>query len=264
MTPHHVALLIVFCAIFGVGPGCAREMPRGISSHAADSFPDPMARDLAECAERGDTEGMARLVANGANVNYAGKLGVTPAWWAICMGNKQGFQWLLEHGANPSPEVQTFMIMEFAASYADSEFLEIALRHKPDLNMVSKGNGSTTLNTAVAHTRRRNVELLIAAGADLNQERGELPVIFAAGQGRYDFVYLMLQAGADPAKIIHDGPNRGQNDLAYTISHSYINLEGEGYEWRERVIRFLRSKGIEAHPPPNEGKRTKPLPPDLR
>lgn len=262
---HLKSLLLILTALrLQASCGVAMDMPSNVSNRAAEGFTDPKALALAEAAARGDVRALERLVKDGADVNYAGRLGITPAWWAIRNRNKKGFEWLLAHGANPNPVVQSIAIMEMAAGYEDSEFLEIALRYKPNLNLVSRATGNSALDSAVAYSRKHNLELLVKAGADLNQTSGVSPVVTAARLSRYDYALLMLQAGADTAKIIPDGPNGGQNELAYTISHGLINPDTDAFEWRERVIRFLRKQGIEAHPPPNERQRSKPLPPDLR
>ena len=262
MKPHRINTLLVFCIVTGLPVGCsaAMDMPSNISKRAAEAFADPQARALAEAAARGNVRELERLVKAGADVNAKGSLGITPAWWAIRNRNKAGFEWLLAHGASPNSDVDSITIMELAAGYEDSEFLQIALRYKPDLNRAGPYTGHTPLSTAVVFSTRQNVELLINAGVNLDNDRGQSPLSFAAGQGAYDYVFLMLKAGADTGRI---SPT-GLSALAKTIGNRYIDPNTDAYEWRERVIRLLRGKGVEAHPPPNESKRTKPLPPDLK
>ncbi|MEY2880995.1 MAG: hypothetical protein RLZZ15_3375 [Verrucomicrobiota bacterium] len=253
---------LAFCTLLGLEIACsgAVDIPSNISKRAAEAFGDPQARALAEAAARGNVRELERLVKAGADVNAQGSLGVTPAWWAIRNRNQIGFEWLLAHGASPNAEVESITIMEMAAGYEDSAFLQMALRYKPDLNRAGPYTGHTPLSTAVAFSTRQNVELLINAGVNIDNDRGRSPLSFAAGQGAYDCVFLMLKAGADTGRI----SATGLSALAKTIGNSLINPNTDAYEWRERVIRLLREKGIEAHPPANESKRTKPLPADLR
>lgn len=243
--------------------GCAfgSDQPSNASGRISEIFFEPNALALAKAAEHGDAKTMERLLKQGVNMDSSGKLGITPAWWAIRNRNKEGFAWLLDHGANPNPNVESITIMEMAAGYEDSSFLEIALRHKPDLKLVSGFTGKSPLNTAIDYNRQHNLELLIKAGADMNQEQGGgLPISRAAGLARYDFVFLMLKAGADPTVTLPDGRNR----LVTTIGTAVLDPDRDAYEWRERVIRLLREKGISATKPTREPARTKPLPPDLQ
>jgi hypothetical protein len=242
-----------------VSRAVARDMPSNVSRRVAEVFTEPRARAMAEAGARGDIRTLERLVKEGTPVDSPGMFGVTPAWWAIRNRNIKGFEWLLAHGAKPNPDVDSMTIMEMAAGYEDSTFLEIALRYKPDLNLVGRRTGKSPLVTAIVYRRQRNLELLIKAGANLDQQEGEMPLTAAAVSSRYDFLYLMLQAGADPAKTEIEG----RVSLARTMEVSYINPDSDAYVWRERVIALLRSKGIIVSRPPGEGVRTKPLPSDL-
>jgi len=262
MKRHRIQALLAFGIVTGLPIGCsaAMDMPSNIAKRAAEAFTDPQARALAEAAARGNVRELERLVKAGADVNAKGSLGITPAWWAIRNRNKVGFEWLLAHGASPNADVNSITIMELAAGYEDSEFLQVALRYKPDLNRAGPYTGHTPLSTAVVFSTRKNVELLINAGVNLDNDRGQSPLSFAAGQGAYDYVFLMLKVGVDTGRVSADGLEA----LAKTIGSRLIDPNSEAYEWRERVIRFLRGKGVEAHPPPNESKRTKAMPADLR
>lgn len=238
----------------------AMEKPTNVSSHAPEIFADFRTRVLAEAAARGDVSALERLVKEGADINASGVSGVTVAWWAIRSRGKEGFAWLLAHGANPNPDVKSITILEMAAGYDDPGFLEIALRHKPDLNRAGSYTARTPLQTAIVYSARKNFELLLSAGVNIDDDRGQSPLSFAAGQSRYEYVYLMLQAGVESGRV---SPS-GLRALAKTIGNRSINPNSEAYEWRERVVRLLRGKGVEVHLPPNEGPRTKPRPEDLR
>ena len=111
---------------------------------------------------------MDRLLKQGANINATGKFQVTPAWWAIRTRNKTGFAYLLAHGAQPNPPVETITVMEMAASYEDSVFLEAVLRYKPNLGRVGTNLNHTPMEAAITYERLHNLELLIAAGANLD------------------------------------------------------------------------------------------------
>jgi ankyrin repeat protein len=265
------AITIFITALLGFS-GCHASMmgeegSTDMRGRASEMFPDATVRALAEAAERGDVRGIDRLLKQGVDVNATGRFGVTPLWWAIRTHNRASFAYLLAHGAQPNPSVESVTVMEMAAGYEDSAFLETVLPYKPDLGRVGGKKNETALETAIIYRRTHNLELLIKAGADLNlDDMGQIPMEGAArGRASYDYVYMMLQAGADPTKVHPPlSGNRGKNRLAVTIHNRIIDPNSEAYEWRERVIRFLKAKGIEAEKPPEEGPRTKPLPPDLR
>lgn len=254
----HSRLLICTALCLVNGCAAAMDIPSNVSGRAAEVFTDSKTREVAEAGARGDVRTLERLVKAGVPLDGRGRFGVTPAWWAIRNRNKKGFEWLLAHGAEPNPKVESITAMELAAGYDDSAFLEIALRHKPDLNRVSDYTKSTPLNTAITYRKRRNLELLIKAGVDLNQTEAGLPIVIAAQLARYELVLLLLKAGADPTT------RHGSGTLAQTIGDRPIIVNDDEYVWRERVIRFLKEKGIHARRPPGEGARTKPLPDDLK
>jgi hypothetical protein len=259
----------IFALVFAFLPltGCLADMDGStdLRGRTSEFFSDPQVRALAEAAENGSIKEMERLIKKGVDVNGTGSFGVTPLWWAIRTKNKASFSYLLAHGAQPNPKVNTITVMEMAAGYEDSGYLEAVLPYKPDLGRVGTQNNNTPLETAIRQRQRHNLELLIKAGADLNTDNlGETPLEIAAADADYDYVYLMLQAGADPAKMFTPkigGPQK--NSLATFIGDGLIDPNTEEYEWRERVIAFLKARGIEAKRPPNERPRTKPLPPDL-
>ena len=263
--------IVVFVAVLLGFTGCHAGM-EGVTDmrgRASEIFAEPKLRALAEAAETGDVRNMARLLKQGVDVNATGKFGATPLWWSIRTLNKTGFAYLLAQGAQPNPPVETITVMEMAGGYEDSSFLEAVLPYKPDMGRVGGKKNHTALETAIIYRRKLNLELLIKAGADLNlDDMGLTPMERAAGGfASYDYVYLMLQAGADPTLVFPvTSGSRGKNRLTMTIKNCLIDPDSEQYEWRERVIRFLKNRGIEAERPAQdkEGVRTKSLPADLR
>lgn len=103
----------------------------------------------------------------------------------------------------------------------------------------------------------RQVELLLAAGADLNalDGSGDPPAIRAiATRADYRLVWEFLQRGAD----YRIKTRQGKNALVDAIEGRMMNPDDDAYLWREKIIEFLRSKGIEAHRPPRERPRGSP------
>jgi hypothetical protein len=257
---------IVFATFAHVG--CANSPDRmvgygGEKWSLADIFPEGPNRELAAAAAAGDLSGIDRALKAGANVNFRGAYDLTPLWWAAWDQNLRGFTRLLERGADPNvvPSKNSPLMNNISEAFWPVGFLKAALAHGGDPNMMDR-NGRKPLTAAMQQGTREQVDLLLAAGASVNRlpgERGAGPVFAALMARRFDYVLMLLQKGADPnARDLKGG------DLAYLIGLFPYDPNSEHYVWRERVIRFLKSKGIEAHPPPNEGKRTKALPADLR
>lgn len=278
MKPRHV--LQMFCPMLAVAmvlAGCASTPTRqvgygGETWSLSDISPEGPNRALAAAAAAGNPAGIDRALKAGADVNFRGAGGLTPLWWATWDQNLTGFTELLKRGADPnalpqgdefksrSYQPEAVMLLIAQASW-NPKFLKAALAHGGNPNLQDR-KGMNTLASAIAQGTREHVDLLLAAGANVNREPGSKypgPIFDAVMSGRYDYVLQLLELGADPRE-----KNSKGRDLATYIGLFPYNPNGVQYEWRERVIRFLRKEGIEARPPPNEGPRTKPLPPDLR
>ena len=228
-----------------------------MTGSAGSYFTEPAARVLVRAVEAQDLKAIDRALANGAVIDGVGREGVTPLWWAIRFYHKESFRHLLERGANPNVAIKDHWgVLHLAAGYRDSEYLRLALAHKADPNQVNGEDNDLPLHLAIIYDRKENLLQLIAAGADLDaMPRGLSFLCEAVAAGRYDFVYLMLKAGADGAK------EDGSQSLRRYIAVCVINPDSEGYVWRERVIALLREKGVIATKPERELPRTKSLPP---
>jgi ankyrin repeat protein len=62
---------------------CAQHNVAARSMAAADYFASPQEIALAEASEKGDVKALERLRSAGADLNAAGRDGMTPAFWAI-------------------------------------------------------------------------------------------------------------------------------------------------------------------------------------
>ena len=241
--------------------------PWDIESHASEFFKTPKELEFVQAAAKGDTHAMERLITIGVNVNARGDKGVTPLWWAIRTESKAGFRWLLANGANPNADFdhKVSTIMQLAAASKDSAFLKIILPYKPSLEGRIGARWETPLKTAISRGTIENLELLIKAGANIDGTPGDFPPMsHAVALAKYEAVLVLLLAGADFSRTLDVGVNAGGNHLVLAIQGRYIDPNDDAYIWHERVIAFLKSKGITATRPPGEGVRTKSLPPDLR
>ena len=229
-----------------------------MSGSVVSYFTDPKVRALVRAVDRQDVPAIDKALASGTDINAIGREGVTPLWWAIRFYRIVSFQYLLERGADPNKAIPNhWSVLDLAAGYVDPQYLRLALAHKADPNRVNGLNNDLPICVAIEYGKKGNLLQFIAAGANLDgAPEGWLPLEVAVTMGRYEFVYLMLKAGADGAKEIP--------------SHSFIKVVGirgidpdsDAYVWRERVIALLKEKGITVAKPKLESPRTKPLPPD--
>ena len=200
---------------------------------------------LAKAAADGKVGELESLTAKGAQIDTPGRDGMTVLLWALNASSKPGFSWLLEHGANPNLIYtrEGISTVSLAAMREDAWFLKQVLAHGGDVDSRNPLNGRTPIFEALAGNLPDNVRLLIAAGADLNTVDilGFTPPAEAAANQKYELVYEMLVAGADPTVKF---PRSGKS-LAWIVRHSTVPPGAPPYEWQLRVVAFLKDKGID-------------------
>jgi ankyrin repeat protein len=237
--------LLIFVSIVA---GC-----RAGNMNTADYFSDAQAAALAQAAAKGHTDEIARLLSEGVDVNARGKDGMTPLLWALFNQNKEGFECLLQHGANPNLQLsddQTSELarelpfagnsaMSFAARYQDIWYLDTVIKYGGNVNLVNPFRSFTPIYASIEALRKLQPRKLIEAGANLNfQDRdGVTPLVFAAMCNRYDLAYEMLQAGADPTI-----KNKWGKGIEYFINQSKGRTTPEVSQWRDKVVELLHQK----------------------
>lgn len=227
--------------------------------NASDYFDDRHQVELAAAAARGDEAAIDRQLAAGAEIDAAGRDGMTALIWALLQENKEGFVYLLKKGADPnlalgmstvSPDraLSGNSAVSLAAAHEDPWFLEIVLSYGGDPNLKNAINGLIPIFKCIRlldHERpvRRlqHLEILTQAGSDLNarDNAGRTPMMLAANLNRYDMVFQLLQAGSDPRARTPSG-----YDLVAIMQRIRIHPKSELVKWRTKVVDELRRQGI--------------------
>jgi ankyrin repeat protein len=148
--------------------------------------------DVFEAAGMGDVERLEALLSSDPSLaNAWSDDGFTPLHFAAFFGHPEAAKLLAERGA---------------ALEARSTNEQFALE-------------ATPLHSAAAAGQLEVIEVLLAAGADVNavQHGGYTPLLEAAATGRAELVETLLERGADPAARLADG--RTAVDLAATGGH---------------------------------------------
>jgi ankyrin repeat protein len=226
-------------------------LPHPPTYRPADFFSDPQAIELVTAVQRADLATIDELVAAGADVDVTGKDGANPLTWALLKQKKTAFKWLLGKGANPNHLVMGGVpLVDIAARNGeDSEWLELLLKYKADPNVAYGRDRHMALNSGIYYAtgegQKRNLELLIHAGADLNHldDFGSTPMLIAMAHNRYDMACRLLEAGAD-----YRIKDKRERDLAYYVITSKFQPGTEGWPWREKLIDILAEKNADFGP----------------
>jgi ankyrin repeat protein len=236
-------MLGVLCTLSGCTPSATEIEQLSVES----IFPDKHVAMLALAAEKGDVETIDALVKEGVDVNSKGRYNVTPLFRSLVARNKDGFGALLRHGADPNVlNTRGFAVVNQAALDEDSYWLDQALKHSGNPNLVNDGNpfvrGRTPIYYTISKGRVANAKLLIAAKADLNHKdaTGSCPLLRAAQRGDYEIVFALLSAGADFR----------QRDTADDDLVSWVSRRNEGdfpkaemRMWFLKTVDLLKEKG---------------------
>lgn len=194
--------------------------------------------------------------------------------------NLGGFKKLLENGADPNVPTDDGPSVIWYAAYGGElsevmlKRLELCLQHGGNPNwiyhhkradtIVEDSNDGRSLAAAAIIFNSHPIEvlkMLLDAGADINikDHEGQTPLFNAVLLSRYDIAFFLLQRGADFA-IKSKTPTMTDNGtepldktfVFFMESNPVFSIRGERdlniqREYRQKVIAFLKEKGIEVH-----------------
>ena len=223
----------------GITPAKAEKTPMGLS-HIATAAPSPFPTELqplAQAVADGDTGDIARLVAL-APRNVTGQDNVTLLEWAIWNRRADSLAALLEAGVDPStPGMDGESVAHLAASVDDPRYLQVLIAHGASVDLIGGQAARTPIFRAVQSRREAQVQLLLAAGADINRSdaMGNTLLHVAAEVGDAARVLQLLQAGA-----AHDTANvRGVRFQSLLFAEDPARLSAKGRNDRQAVMDWL-------------------------
>lgn len=220
-------------------------LPEATWRDARDYFTTRAEVAFAEAAAKGDIAELERLQARGVDVNAHGRNDITPAAWAVGHRSKKGYQYLLEHGADPNVQdsVDGNSAMSLSARVADSWWLKESIARGGNVNLTNHLTKRTPILDALNSglDREGNIRILIGAGANLNvvDKYGTPLIIVAAQHWRYELVYELLVAGADPTL-----PSASGGPLSTWIKRSVIPPANPQYAWKIKVVEWLQAHDV--------------------
>jgi ankyrin repeat protein len=244
-----VSYFLIFAIPFLAG--CMEQEHTGMS--IKEIFPDPTVRALASAAAKGNIREVDSILSRGVNINFQGKSGLTPLWWALAETNYVGFEHLLEKKADPNIQVRDGYenVMYTAAELKQTKFLEATIKAGGNVNLVSAqwsnqvehalSEGKTPLFAAITMHNHENVAILLNAGANINFQdpKGNTPLITAGFSADFKIMHFLLVKGADP-----NLENKVGHTLIWPINHAGVSEHSAEYQWRQKVIDLLKDRGI--------------------
>lgn len=163
------------------------------------------AADLIEATRAGDSDAVASLIAEGADLNLATGDGMTALHWAAQSGHADILDLLLEAGAevDPTTRIGSYTPLHIASGQGSSEIVAALLAAGADVNATTTTSLVTALHLAAQTVNGADsVKALLEHGAEPNAREGsaeQTPLMFAAAENRVDSINLLLRAGADPS-----------------------------------------------------------------
>ena len=179
------------------------------------------AQSLFLSAASGDQKGIARLIDEGADVNYEDDYGRTALQWAATNGHQESACALIAARAdvNHANHVGLTALMSAAAS-GHQEIVSTLTAARADINLVDKV-GNTAMSWAVVRDHEECVRALIVAGFDVNHAHG-----LRWALGHLKCLLALIALGADVNRADEDG---------VTVLMGAVCLGFQGESYRECV-----------------------------
>jgi ankyrin repeat protein len=240
-----VTLFLAGCSTHDAG---AQEQPAMKSTDIKSIFPDPSLEKMARAIADGDRAKILALAPT-TNLSGHGDKNVTLLEWAIYSRSTEALAALLEAGADPTePGIDQESVVHMAAMVNDAKYLKVLIDHKAPIDTVSARADRTPIFIAVESKRTEQVDMLLAAGADIHRvdSMGNSLVHTAALSSGGSLVLKFLKLGVDPS--LRNAQKSTFQPYFFMTPEKLLNKEGKAS--RDEVRNWLRSHDIpleEAH-----------------
>ncbi|GAA4357454.1 hypothetical protein GCM10023185_22190 [Hymenobacter saemangeumensis] len=222
--------------------------------HDVHLFDGPALR-LAQAVQQESREAIQKLVkARPGLLNYQEPTyGMTLLYCAVRNSKGGSVEELLELGANPNI-LETYSgesaLIRAATNFETSAYVHLLLAHGANPNLTAKDTpGKTQYHSplmAAAASRLESVQLLLAAGADLNYTSpgGDTAVMLALMSQRVDIAgFLILEKHADISKPLMR-TFKGRNLMAVDFLRDWtFDLDSENYRKKMLLAAYLKAQG---------------------
>lgn len=209
-------------------------------------FEDPLAQELARAVSAGSTSRIREAVEKGAALDATGRGDITMLEWAVYAQQPDALKTLVELGADVTqPGIGGGTVVHLAAMVADARYLRVLLDAGVDPDLPHSRDRRTPLMEAVHPHSAAHLQMLLAAGADVNlsDRTGKTPLHRAALVNGIDHVLTLLRAGADPEAVT----DRGATFQAYFWSADADLLHEQALDARRQVAEWLQVHDVPLH-----------------
>jgi ankyrin repeat protein len=175
---------------------------------------------LAAARNNHDDRILQALIAAGADVNRVDDMGNSALMRAVQAQNLEKVRMLLAAGANVNYSIPQGLSALLLAAGRDSHILELLIQAGANVN--ASYRGESPLMSAAFLGLKKNVELLLAAGADPNfvSVNGNTALLEAATAGHAEIVDILIEEGAD----VNHANGDGETALMRAAHFGYVDI----------------------------------------
>lgn len=202
---------------------------------------------LIESAARGNIDGLAQAISQGADVNAFDSEGISAFLKAIQNDQADAARYLLSKGSRVNKaDKDGYLPLHWAAQIKNPELLQVVLSKKNDLD--AKNNfGYTALILASSKGYLENVKTLVLAKASLHIEadRGGTPAYWAKEHEHFKVLDYLKEKGAiDPEnnEALTDAIKADNIDLVKTALAAKVDVNARNKDGYSPIM-FAANKG---------------------
>jgi ankyrin repeat protein len=219
------------------------------SMKAGDYFDSQAQVDLADAITKGDTNKMQTAIVNGADVNYSGRDGMRPLFWAVAKQKITGFRFLLDHGADPNVIIKSphsVSALGLCVTLRNSEYFEELLKHGANPNAPYGDTPQTTetpIFSAILYNRIDRIALLLKHGADIEWKLSNdtTPLHAAIYDGNYRAALFLFHAGSSP--LVKNKLGYAPVDTMRQFGDNGVLTHADEKAYKE-LLKEFREKGL--------------------